>query len=262
MKQLNPPILGLNFYFPNLLEADAFMHLAITLLNLGATFTGDASVHHEANIRSKSFASITDNPLPEDIKLDTSNLRQILLEPNHRVIQIKMRNASGIQTETDEVITYLSISPSASQRDRHPLAIWTEGWLFEGSSSRKNSGQSQKEGRKLYNRFCTLIKELRPAYAAITIEISLECPTDLRYDPRSYAFLNFFVNEDFLGKSNLSRIEGLFQNAYIEQVDGGLYISCSKEFNPRGIQLNSEEALWHSVEVAKLLSEIVHWRYT
>lgn len=254
MKRLEPPLLGLSFYFANVSEADAFSLLVMALLHLGAKFTGQASVHRGAGVRNRPFASITDEPIPEQVTLDASAMAKVLTDPDIRVIEVYMDGAIGIARDAAEIVTYVSISPEATRTDRHPLAILTEGWLFEGTFPKKYPKQARKAGRQAYKRFCSLIDSENPAYAAITREISLECPTDLRRDPRSYAFLDFFVSRKFLGASNLTKVKNIFQGAYIEEVGDGLYISCTKEFNPEGISLDPEDAAWHSLQVAKLVA--------
>jgi hypothetical protein len=254
MKRPEPPLLGLSFYFADISEADAFSRLVMALLHMGAKFTGHASVHRGAGVRNRPFASTIDEPIPEPVTLDISVMTQILTEPDIRVIEIYIDGAIGIARDTAEIISYVSISSEASHTDRHPLAIWTEGWLFEGTFPKKYPKRSRKAGRQVYELFCSLIESEKPAYAAITTEIFLECPADLRRDPRSYAFLDFFVSGKFLGTSNLTKIQKIFHGAYVEEVGDGLYISCTKNFNPEGISLDPEDATWHSLQVAKLIA--------
>lgn len=254
MKRPDPPYLGLNFYFARADEADAFSSLFKTLLRLGAQFCGEATLRRGDGIRGEPFAAITDSPLPQTVTLDNATLLQLLADPDVRVIQVLMEGAIGTPPDATEILSYTSISPQASNTDQHPLAIWSEGELFSGPF--KHTRRTQLEGRRVYERFRDLVAASRPDYAAITNEMGLECPTDLRRDPRSYAFKDFYVSEDFLGRAKLVKLHEWFQDAYREELADGVYISCNRAFNPNEMELESEEAQWRSLRVAKLISSV------
>jgi hypothetical protein len=161
--------------------------------------------------------------------------------------------ASGTAQDTVEVVTYASISAEAAKIDRHPVSIWAEGYLFCGAFRTSHATEMLSRGRMAYARFLALIDALRPSYASITIEESLECPMDLRRDPNTYAFQNFFISNAFLGEDGLVLARDMFSDFYAEPVADGLYISSSEEFNPQSKRVSAELASKNSVEVAKLI---------
>lgn len=256
MKRLTPPFLELGFYFANIPEADAFAHLVTALIGNGAKLTGEASARRGAGVKDMSFASINDSPLPEPLTADVSTIMRYLTDPDVRIIEVYMGGAIGITVNTAEILTYLSISPEAVRTDKHPIAILTEGELFSGTLRHEFSQSARKAGMQVYHSFCALIEALQPAYAAITVENPLECPTDLRRDPRSLAFCDFFVSRAYIGALKLRIIQTFFQGAFIESMGDGIYISCTEEFNPEGRSLDAEYAQRQSVEVAKLIASV------
>jgi hypothetical protein len=244
--------LELNFYFANLPEVEAFTRLVTTLLALGAKFTGTGYAHRGEGLRDKPFASTHDSVLEPVPIRDVTDLTRSLADPDIRLVQVYMEGATSTMSNVAEIVTYLSISPEAAHTDRHPLAIWTDGEVFSGPLREKYTQRARKVGRRTYERFRALIEALRPAYAAITSEWSLECPADLRRDPRSLAFRNFFVSRAHLEEANLAYIQRLYSRAYIEPMGDGLYISCSKEFNPLGRGLDVGDTP-RQTEVGKLI---------
>jgi hypothetical protein len=256
MKRLAPPFLELGFYFANIPESDAFTQLVTALIGNGAKLTGEASARRGAGFKDMAFASISDSPLPEPLTTDVSTIMRSLTDPDVRIIEVYMHGATGLTLNTAEIVTYLSISREAVRTDKHPMAILTEGELFSGTLRHDFPQRARKAGMQVYHRFFALIEALQPAYAAITVENPLECPTDLRRDPRSLAFCDFFLSRAYIGASKLRTIQTLFTGAFIEPMGDGLYISCTEEFNPEGRSLDAEYAQRRSVDVAKLIASV------
>ena len=255
MRHLGAPFLEIGFYFGKSSETDAFTRLVKALTDLGAWFTDDGYAHLGLGVRDASFSSITERaPRPVAVK-SLGDIERYFADPDTRLIQVYMSGVTGTVHHVAEIVTYLSVSPEAAQMDRHPLAIWTEGWMFSGPPHflRRHAKQAKKVGGQIYQRFKTLVETLQPSYGAITIEEALECPADLRHDPRSYAFQDFFVKRTFLGAPNCEHLRDLFADAYIEPVDDGLYISSHGDFNPKDKSLDTNRALEQSVEVAKMI---------
>ncbi|HKR63571.1 MAG TPA: hypothetical protein VJZ00_07545 [Thermoanaerobaculia bacterium] len=107
-------------------------------------------------------------------------------------------------------------------------------------------------GRRVYERFRTLLDLLLPDFASITIEEPLQCPADLQQDPRSLAFRDFYVSATTI---DCRRITKLFHEAYCEEVAAGVYVSTTRWFNPRAHALDRETAQFLSVEVAKWIAQ-------
>ncbi len=224
---------------------------------MGATFTGEALALSAPGARSKPFASPTDlladTNKVERIALDLPHLRYYLTDPNVLLLRIGMTDALGIAPY--EVATYSFILPQSVGVDTHPLVIWSTGEALSGPDMGVTKA-SRRVGEKVYDRFLAFVKRLSPAYAAITVEYSLECPTDLRYDSRSYAFRDFFVSEEYAGRSNLRQIQEVFEDAYVEAVGKGIYLSSVSAFNPLNKGMNSQLAVSKSAIVAKIIASI------
>ncbi len=257
MRKLTAPYMELQFYFDKKSEQTALRDLIMTLLGLGAAFTGDGYVHRGKEIQSKPFAYITDLVRERVDIRSTDEFEYWLVNPDARLISVLMSNASGTTTDIAEVVSFISISEAASQVDRHPLSIWTDGDLFVGSEEKyeQDARKRMKVGLKAYKRFLEIVARLDPAYAAVTVEYSMECPTDLRRDPRSLAF-NFYVSRAYVGESGFARIQNLYADAYTELVGGGLYLSTYESLNPDRRSLPREQAEELEREVVKILLEM------
>jgi hypothetical protein len=254
MRRPQGPFLEISFYFAELSEADALTRLVASLIERGASFTGEGYAHLGPGLRDEPFESPTDL-IQESVTIkDMAALERHLADPDVRVVEVLLENATGTAPGVAEIVTLLRISPEAAIVDKHPLVIWTDGDVFSHLLSPQERAQAQAVGEQVYRLFRALVERLEPSYAAITSEIPLECPTDLRSDPRSGAFREFFVKRVFLGARNTDRLRELFADAYIEEIAGGLYVSCYEFSNPEGNSLDSEAALFKSYEVAKLIA--------
>lgn len=254
MKLPDGPFLELCFYFSNMTEASVMHLLVKTLLDQSAEFAGIGKVHQGKALREKPFDDITDSVLSEIRISSINDVDRILDDENTRLIQILMNNATGANSRISEIITFLSISTEAAHYDRHPIGIWTEGELLSGNFPQQYPNQAAKFGRKIYQRFVDLITSLNPDYAAITSEWALECPYDLRRDPRSISFINFYINRSFIGDIGFEKIQKEFFHAYQEAVADGIYISGSKYLNPIGIEVARDQAERKSILVGKIIA--------
>jgi hypothetical protein len=250
----DPPLLELGFYFGEQPEVDVFPRLITNLMEFGASLTGKGLAHYGPDIRAKSFASIFEEPLPEPVIVSADSLTGILNGPGIRIVEVAMRDPIGIAQNAPELVSYVSISPEAALIDRHPLTVITEGEVFCGVLQNEFKSRRREAGMKVYSRFRELVQTLDPEYASITVEHSLQCPADLRRDPRSLAFRDFFVSERYLGSKELARIQEIFTGAFIEPISYGFYVSCNADFNPAGRSLESESAQWLSVDAAKVIA--------
>ena len=254
MRDSKPPFLEFGFYFAHIKETEALSNLVGKLVESGAKFTGKGAGHRGEEIRSRRFASPHDLALEPVVICDFEEFKCYVADPEIRLIEVGMTGASAVTQEVVETIGYQSISNEAAEKDCHPLAIRTEGILFSGSARRQVSLHSLKAGKNAYRRFLFLIEELKPSYAAITIEYGLECPSDLRRDARSLAFRNFFVSGSYMEADCLQGIAKLFRDGYVKTVADGLYISSTTEFNPLGKSLDGESSQWKSMEVAQVIA--------
>lgn len=247
-----PPFLELSFYVAGVDDKAVFVRLIRVLLDQGATFVGEGRAHLGPGLRDRPFARITDE-VPQAIPLgDSQSLDRWLTDPDARLLQVYIAGASNATKHVAEIVTYQGMSDDATATDKHPVAIWTEGQWLCTPSRQQNRRRVRDMGRRVYGRFRTLVSALRPSYAAITVEYALECPTDLRRDPRSLAFGDFFVSRDYLSPAKLQTMREMFSGACTEMWDAGLYVSTMAELNPEGKQLQNGRADL-SVRVAKMI---------
>lgn len=232
---IRPPegsFLELNFYFGDRPEREAFAGLVAALVDLGARFTGNAWAHRGRGIRDRPFKFAFDRARRRIAVGSLEALHRWLGKPDTRVVEVEMIGAAGTADDVAEVVTYQGISREASEIDRHPLAIWTEGWLFDGPIPEEEPAEARRVGLRAYQRFRALVERLRPSYAALTHEYALECPTELRREGISLAFIDFYVSRAYLGAAALRRIGQAFAEAYQESFGDGIYISHNPFFNP------------------------------
>jgi hypothetical protein len=251
------PALMIQFYFGNIPTREYFVNMIGILVGAGAQFSGRGLVHRGEGLRDAPFVSPTDELL-EDIPItDFKQVIDAASDPNMRLVQVEMLGAVGIG-ESKDVVTYVYISRESSAQDRHPIAIVADGWMFEGTEEMmdENRGLSYRVGRQAYERFRLLVEKTRPEYGSITVGWHLECPSDLRRNPHSASFFDFFVSESYLRGSGIAQVEELFPECYSEKVGDGVFISCTAFFNPdeRQAPIPRRSLDNRSIEVAKLIA--------
>jgi hypothetical protein len=225
------PFLEFNFYWADLSERDALFRLAQALWTLGARFRrGGVSYSSESGDGVLSDRDIRDGDLA-----NIADLEDLLTEPRVEVQRLYMEGATGTTQGVAEIITYLSITEAVSS-DHRPIAIWTEGHWLESWTQETKAGEQHARtmGTRARKRFCALAETTQPSYAAITVEYPLLTPAQLRRMGPGYAFYNFYVSGAYVGQASLATIQRLYEDAYVEPLGDGLYISCSAHFNPRG----------------------------
>jgi hypothetical protein len=255
MRKPKGTYLEFGFYLPDCLDADALIYLIQACLRQGATFTGHLTIYRGPGARSKPFASTTDFEFLEELVVNIPDLFRLLYSPDIKVIQVYLKNVIRTRPRVAEIITYHDISKRASLVDHHPLAVWAEGSAFDGTLPTINRARTLKVGLRAYKSFVSLVQSLSPAYASITSEIGLDCPSDLLQDPRSYAFSDFYISESYIGSSALEKICKLYADSYIQRLANGIYISTYEFLNPDHLSIDSAKIAWLSIEVAKLIGE-------
>ena len=224
MPDIRPPFTGLQFYFGYRSEAEAMVDVCRTLISDGAQLAGSAVIL-KPSIEPRFGC-------PADTDTDEVVISTVDDIASANPITIPIRNATG-QTGRTERLTLLRISEQAAALDRHPICLWTEGDAFENIDDAKPSGRSRQVGMALYRKFVHLVHATRPSYAAITHEYDMECPADLYVDPSSYAFIDFYVSEEFVGGDRLREVAAAAEFAVVEDLGHGLYVSGFAPFNLR-----------------------------
>ena len=76
---------------------------------------------------------------------------------------------SGNNSRIAEIVSFARIWNESSFKDRHPIYIDTEGWLFDGPIRKTHTKRARSLGRQVYQRFTALVEATRPIYAAMTV---------------------------------------------------------------------------------------------
>ena len=134
------------------------------------------------------------------------------------------------------------------------MELRTEGEAFCGEPSRLKP-RAGALGRIAYSRFVHFAALLDPVYGAILVEYSLENPHELRRDPRSLAFQNFYLAKRALDERSWSMLHEIVgDSVYRGLLTDGLYVSMTSYFNPEARGIASVEAQALSVKIAELLA--------
>ena len=257
-RKIEPPYLEISFYFSDTSESDSFQEIFSVLRKMGTNYLTEEGVlvYQAEYARAENFPSVHHAPSQEIVRMELDELISAMMDEKTKVLQVGLVDAVGTVEGGIELLTYSPISSEAAMRgDHHPISLLTTGGLFAlPLEERKPLGQIKKASRKVYQRFCDLVRALSPSYGAITIEYPLECPEDLRIDSRSLAFRDFFMSDSFLGSSSMRKIEDLFKGAHQEKIGDGLYISSSKFMNPKGRSLPPIYSQKASTRVAELIA--------
>ncbi|BDI28184.1 hypothetical protein CCAX7_002350 [Capsulimonas corticalis] len=233
---MNGPFLELNFYQDEN-EQDFLVALIDCLIENGAKLSGKALIHRGPNINQQPFGFSSDEYKEEIEIASVDDLRAIKAVADSRLVQVPITNASGLTRGAPELVTVTGISEwAASRGDNHPVAIWASGDKLDFETL-----QSHALATKAYRRFITIVEQLAPAYAAITMECSLECPMDLRRDPKSYAFHDFYLSNQFFDDALISSVVDLCSDRFIKPLSNGVYISTSGLFMPKPPKRSSQK---------------------
>lgn len=137
------------------------------------------------------------------------------------------------------------------------VVVRTEGVDFCGPW-RDDTHRLQESGRRVYEAFIHVAESIDCLYGAILVEYSLESPEELRHDPRTLAFQNFYLSRSRLPATLMSRLLAFVPpEAYVREFDHGVYVSMSREFNPLGRGIASELAQNTSTQIGHAIGQEV-----
>lgn len=135
------------------------------------------------------------------------------------------------------------------------IVVRTEGEDFCGVR-RHNTYRLEESGRRVYEAFIQVAESIECLYGAILVEYSLESPDELRHDPRSLAFRNFYLSRSRLPTTLISRLLAFVPHeAYVRELDHGVYVSMSREFNLLGRGIASELAQNISTQIGHAIGQ-------
>jgi hypothetical protein len=135
------------------------------------------------------------------------------------------------------------------------VVVRTEAEDFCGTW-RANVSRLETLGRQIHSAFVGIAESIDCLYGAILVEYTLEDPEELRRDPRSLAFQNFYLSRARLPLKLVPRLVALVPaGAYVRELDHGVYVSMSREFNPEGRSVESELAQYTSTRIARAIGQ-------
>lgn len=260
MSGIDAPYLELGFYFSALSGDEAIVKVFRHLTKDGATCEGTVVFHAGPGIRGQPFSDITDQPCVSQKAINDQEIETLFLNENVRLLRLTMRSARFLDWSRLQILAQLRISPSCVTCDTHPIALWLDGSVLShppGNLPRK----ARRLGERSLESFRQLVSSLKPDYAAVTVDYGLECPCDIRVDPRTLAFQDFYLSEMFLGKRALAAVRRKAPFAHHEQTQDGQITCCSEWISPDGRFLPVSEADELSLFVGNLIaSRGKEWR--
>jgi hypothetical protein len=163
--------------------------------------------------------------------MDHDELEVALHDSDVCILLVGLENARGV--DPHEILTYIEIPEDAVGSNHHPLSVWTCSDVFDAAGfSDDIKPVAYEMGQKVYTRLVALVAALEPSYAAITAESPLRCPMELEQYRDSGSFRNFYMSTRFIGEQGINTIRQLYQDAYVETVGKGIYVSSLDFFNP------------------------------
>ena len=221
MRTPDAPFLEFGFYFETLALPQAFRRVTSNIASLK-----EVKLH-----KATWFVPNADN---EDVgihlcgewieePIDNVPELQCFLGPEKSFLsKLTISGLADIVPERFEFIV-----PHTAVKDGAVVSVWSDGyWLSMGPE--RDSPLLRAGGAKAIPLFRSLLELLRPSYAAITADWPLESPQQLRMDPRTLAFLDFYLSKRYLSPSVLRK----FANEYAafdqeELADGRLFLSSA-----------------------------------
>jgi len=234
MLPLDPPFLELAYYVGSSNAQEQGVRAAEAMAQVGARFTGKVDIANGDTVS----------------KLSLDALGSIRTQAAGVLRRIYLDNATGMTKKTELI-----------EINRGVILLRTEGEEFCGPN-RARRAQLYRLGTRAYRCFKVLALAIESYYGALCGEYSLEEPPDLKRDPRSLAFRNFFISRAAFGRGAIEAVQDIVgTDVYVEEFDDrGLYVSMSPEFNPDHRAVETIEAQHRSIRVAELLAK--HLRFT
>jgi hypothetical protein len=242
------PHLELSYYFEHLRAPDALAHVVRVALASGGVFAGSAWFATRKGIRGRAYRRPLTREHRKVTGLSTRQLELLLDDQGTRIAEVHFHNLVGRSVARYEAVTTLS---SRVRSVRHTVAIWTDGDCFFGLPGREAA--CLRRGLRASRRFLSLAQSLRPTYGAMTIDTPVDTPRDLARGGPTAAFRDFYVSNDVIARG-WDSLPMDTRGAFRSSLDLGIYVSSSREFNPRQIELSTDSAWEMSRRVSAQIS--------
>lgn len=248
MIHLQGPVLELGYYLPACPPRDAFLRVVGAALQEGARVSGHVAFSELTDPRFDWVSELE----TEEVVLKAEEVLPLCERADRFVVELGVYGASGLNDDRLEAITYVGLPKESVAIDRHPIAILTEGYDLD----QPGRSAARKAGRMVFERFSRLVEHIRPAYAAITGEWSLNCLSALRVDPRTIAFRDCYISKAFVGEASLQRILKHAEGAFIQPLADGVCISAWEVLNPMRVSFSSTDCQVMSERIARELGTL------
>jgi hypothetical protein len=216
-----PPHLEFHFFIPDATAEESLLQVARAAEAAGETICGTAATVD----REMSFE-------PEDL--------EAFLHQQEAVRKLGLRGPLGPDEEAPALLLRERISEEAARQTGPPVAIAMPGGPFGGPAEMHGEGVRQAAGTRVYEQFRRLVEQIEPAYAAITVELEMSAPHDLRAVSDLMQFQDFYVGEEFIGAEAVERLaDEADPGVYTEEIGTGRYFA-NWVYNPSGTGSQSQ----------------------
>lgn len=229
MRYPDAPFLELGFQFHNLSGREAIQRLAKVILE-GET-TKPVSAEILKSYSGVLLGSDRDRPRIRQKLRSSAELLRLVSDPESLVTKIVVEGATQLVRDASEIITMIPIESDEPSDCGNSVAICLEGASLSfpvGDASIPT--KILKMGAKVRTIFVDFVRMLKPSYASITVDYGLEAPCDLRKDPRTHAFRDFFLSSERYDALT-QEIRRKFPNIYFDQLPTGQFITTSQLFS-------------------------------
>ena len=175
--------------------------------------------------------------------------------PERKDAAMRVIASLGAQARPDDAFRIIGLPgrPEQAVASCGVVTVRTEGVDFCGPN-RDDVRRLRELGAQVYAAFIRVAEAIDCLYGAILVEYSLEEPGELRRDPRSLAFRNFYLGRRLGPRTRAGVLKLLPQTAYALELDGGLYVSTSAELNPDGRSIDSEDGQYLSTRIGRVIA--------
>lgn len=254
MKSPDAPYLEFGFYFESLQPLDAFRLVVAKTASLRAVRLHKAASVVRVTSGSDDVESHLDGEFIEMPIKDACDLEGFLLSTGGVISKLTISGLLNIVPGTYEFIVP-NIYPILNSKGA-VVSVWSDGaWLSSGPGA---CNQRRRErGAKALALFREMVSLLDPSYAAITVDYTLETPEQLRSDPRSLSFRDFYLSRQYLTPSVMTAFATNYSSFQQESIDDGRLFLCSTYLVDEGNIVDSHICYEASVFVGKEIAMLV-----
>lgn len=248
------PFLELAFYAHDRSGADLLAEIYGSLVPQSAIGGGRVFLRRGPGIRAAPYAREDDSEVRTSGGVGAGQLREWLRDPDARVTRVWLDRGTLVVPHSREILAVLPVSERAALgRDNHPVAIWLEGEAFSHPPGSRPQRALQIAARARA-KFLELTAVIQPAYAAVTLDYSLECLADLAaLQQDAPALRTFYLGRNFVPDPHVSELQGRFPSAWWERGPKGTFATTDPLFASKPLSVSPQDARDLSLAAARVL---------